>query len=486
MRDRIWVFLCVVVVGLTNLWVIEPRLHHEFPSMVDDWSAIANAPDQLREVLLLGNPESQRYRPGFVLWNALQWHTLGAPETFVGPQFWNLLRVALLVFGVTALAALLVRSGSSHAGAFDARWLLVVAVPLTVVSAPALPIDFVRFGPQEPLMVGCMALGAALLTSVIDRLLDGRPTGIVLPMLTLAGLILWAFGVLQKETSTCVLVIAPFLLPTIRRQRERWSRLTSRRRAVLCGVGAGICLPFVPMLIRTLQLSTADKRVYEEFAEEGFVARIWEQFADADELVHSPVFAIVAVAAVVAAIGQLLGRRPDWLVLGLMATALAFVLFAAESGVVATRYYLPPLTLLCIAIARSVTSVGRAATFGVGIVAIALSAVQLPDARGWVEWWVDTERSKETLVRQAAAMQAGGCDLDVTGHDVELVQALPVLMPLANEPARDCVPGARYVVVVDAYSGRETGPDDPLIARCQPEADPVWSSDLATIRRCTA
>ena len=108
MRGRAGVFICLVVVALASLWTYEPRLHHTFPSMVDDWSAIQKAPEQLHTVLRLGSPEDGRYRPGFVIWNALQWHTIGAPSDFFGPQLWGVARWAVLVIGVTLLALLLV------------------------------------------------------------------------------------------------------------------------------------------------------------------------------------------------------------------------------------------------------------------------------------------------------------------------------------------------------------------------------------------
>jgi hypothetical protein len=70
MRARLGLLACVVFVGLVVFGTYEPRLHHTFPSMVDDWSAILKAPDQLQAVLRLENPEEQRYRPGFIAWNA--------------------------------------------------------------------------------------------------------------------------------------------------------------------------------------------------------------------------------------------------------------------------------------------------------------------------------------------------------------------------------------------------------------------------------
>ena len=60
------------------------------------------------------------------------------------------------------------------------------------------------------------------------------------------------------------------------------------------------------------------------------------------------------------------------------------------------------------------------------------------------------------------------------GRNVEFVAALPVLMPLADEPPRGCERGQRFLVVVDWYAG-ETAPDDPALEACAPEPEPVWS-----------
>ena len=104
-----------------------------------------------------------------------------------------------------------------------------------------------------------------------------------------------------------------------------------------------------------------------------------------------------------------------------------------------------------------------------------------------MQWWVDGERDRETVVREAAARWAGGCEVDVTGLNVELVAALPVLMPLADETARGCSKGERFLVVIDfGGPGVATPPDDPLLSACAPEPEPVWSSYVGKILRCTA
>ena len=487
MRVRFGLLVCLGIVGLVVFGTIAPRFRHPFPSMIDDWNAIATAPEQLREVLRLGNPEEQRYRPGFVAWNALQWHTLGGPKAFEGPQLWGALRVALLVLGLTLLAVLLIESGRMEIQGRDPRWLLVVGVPLAIITPPSLVIDLARYGPQEPLMVGCMSLGAVLLVRSIDTLLDRAPWAPAVAM-AVGGIVFWAFGVLQKETSTCVLLLAPFLWPTLRAQRPRYAQLDRRRRGLIGFVAGGILLPFLPIVARTIELSLADERVYSDAAaSKGFVARFSDQLDRAGEVLHTPLPMILLAAAVVLLAARSYRFGADWLSTGMLVVALAFLVFAAEAGVVASRYYLPPIALGTLALARSAVSLGSAVVIATGVILIGSGMWQARDGHGWVEGWVDGERAQEALVREAAARSEGGCDVGVLGLNVELVRALPVLIPLAGEPPRDCAKGERYLVVIDPGGpGDETPSDDPVLAACAPEPTPVWSSNVGKILRCTA
>jgi hypothetical protein len=486
-RARPQLLACVTLVGLITLWAYWPRLGHLFPSMVDDWSAIANAPEQLRDVLALGNPEEGRYRPGFIVWNALQWHTLGAPDALVAPQAWGLARAAVLVLGVTALAALLVVPASRHSGWRDARWLLVAGVPLVALTAPSLVIDVARYGPQEPLLVGCMSLGAVLLVWSSNELLEPRPLRrLVVPAIG-AGVLLWAFGVLQKETSCCVMLLAPFLWPTLRDQRERWRRLSHGRRVAIAGIAGAILLPFVPMAARLIEFALADERFYgAEAARQGILDDLSDQVSRAGEVLHSNVPAMLVVVGVILLAVGLVRFGVDWLSIGMLVVALAFVGFAAESGVVASRYYLPAIVLAALVVARAAIPLGSVPTLVTGLALLAAGTWQAHEARDWVQWWADGERDQETIVREAAGRAAGGCDVDVTGLNVEFVLALPVLMPIADEPPRGCTSSKRFVVVIDAGgSGTETPPTDPTLAACAPEPEPVWSSHMAKILRCT-
>ena len=113
------VLLAAAVATAVTLVIVAPRFTHTFPSMVDDWSAIERSLEQLPEALTGRNPEGVRYRPAWIVWNAVQWHTLGAPTHRWGPQLWGMLRIALLALGLSALAATIVwwpadRGGRLH------------------------------------------------------------------------------------------------------------------------------------------------------------------------------------------------------------------------------------------------------------------------------------------------------------------------------------------------------------------------------------
>ncbi|HET6684412.1 MAG TPA: hypothetical protein VFG75_12005 [Gaiella sp.] len=483
MHSRAGVLSCLVIVGLVSLWTFAPRLHHDFPSMVDDWSAIKNAPTQLHVVLRLGLPEPTRYRPGFVMWNALQWHTLGAPTHFLGPQIWGIARWTVFVVGVTLCAILLVgRPGRPR----DGRWPLVVGVPLVAVTVPSVAVDIARWGPQEPLLVGCMALGAVLLVRAIDRLLDGGSTrpGVVAALG--AGLLLWAFGVLQKETSICALLLIPFLWPTLKSQRVRWNLLSRGRRRGLEAVATAILLPFLPMVARTAQLALADERVYEgAAASKSLTTRLSDQLSQAGGILHSQLPTVIFVAAVVllAAVTFLFGA--DWLSIGLLLVGVAFVAFAADVGVVESRYYVPPITLAAIVVARSAVRLGSTVVIVTGILLTGGGLLQAHSAHERVSRWVEGEKEQEVLVREAAGRVAGGCSVVVVGRNVEYVQALPVLMSLAQEPPRGCASDARYVVVLDRLAAGSTPPDDPVLAACRPDPNLAFDAAQGYIARCT-
>jgi hypothetical protein len=365
---------------------------------------------------------------------------------------------------------------------------LVAGVPLAAITAPLLVIDLVRYAPQEILLVGSMGLGAVLLVQCFDALLDRRArSGVALGATAAAGLVFWWFGVLQKETSLCVIVLAPFLWPTIAAQRPRWNQIDRRRRVEVGLLAGGILFPYFPLGFRTAQLLLAGVRPYPEAtAAKSFVARFSDQLSGGGFALGSDLPTIIAVAAFVLLAASVFRGNVDWLSVGLLSVALAFLVAAAGAGVVVSRYYFPAIVLATLVLARSAIPLGSVAVLVTGAALVVGGVWQAWDSRGWTQDWVAEQRAQETLVREAAARAAGGCPVGVTGLNTEYVQALPVLMRFAEEPPRGCRPGERFVVVLDhGAPGDATPPSDPVLAACAPDPTPVWSSYLGKILRCT-
>ena len=231
------------------MWVLSPRFSIGGPSLVDDWAALAYAPGEISDLGRLLSAGGGRFRPGWVVWNEIQWHGLGAPEHMVGPNAWGIVRMLVFIAGVALLVLLtlpMARARSSDPPRFPL--VLAVIAPLLVVTTPRIAVDFARFGPQEPLLVGCMALGAVLLVAGLRVLADvGSFRRVMLGgACVVLGYPLWVLGVYHKEVAVCVLVLALFVLLAKRSDAQASYRRRSRSaRYALAALLAAVILPVV-------------------------------------------------------------------------------------------------------------------------------------------------------------------------------------------------------------------------------------------------
>ncbi len=475
--------VATVLVATVSLWTLAPRLGSTFPSMVDDWYAISRSPDQLRDALTLRMTEEQRYRPGWVAWNALQWHTLGGPEDVRPARAWGVARALVLVLGLVAAGAVVVARDAAQRRGGVAHAALAGGAALAVVTIPGFAVDLARYGPQEPLLVGLMCGGAALMTVAFRRSLAGSWG--VAGAATVGGLgaLAWAGGVAQKETSIAVLALVPFGWLAVRDDLPRFRALAPALRRTLLAVLAVAALALVPMLARTVQLTLADERVYGAEPTEGLVSKTLRQIEQLGADLGSQAGWALAVTAVAAVVVVSLVRRVDWLAAGLLVTGLAFLVLAAQTEVVFSRYYLPTLALAALVIVRAAALLPVVPAAAAAVALTAVGVWQAPDARALVDEWVVREAEKEEVVRATAQRAAGGCAFVATGNEVELVEALPVLVPLAREDASECAPGDRFVVVLSSSGTDDSG--DPLVRACSP-GEVAFENPVGRILRCTA
>jgi hypothetical protein len=436
-----WLLLAgVTAVSLLAVWMISPRFEIDTPSVVDDWAALFYSSDQIADVVRFANPETERFRPGVILWTYAQWHTFDAPGGLVGPNAWNLLRVVILVAGLSLLTALALplRRGRLEAVLYAS---LAVLPAFVVVLVPKFARDLARFGPQEPLLVGGMALGGSLLVLAGKALLEEeRPLRrSVIAAFALGGSVAWVLGVYQKETSVCALPLLAGVLLAGRSRFASWPRLSRARRAALAALGAVLALPLVHVAVETTRIALRGDLVYDAQAGggRGLADGVRALYEWTHEALPPNARLLIYAAFVLTAVAAVVRRRIDPVAVGALLSGLLSFVFAGQSGVVATRYYIPILALCAVAFAISLAQLPAPVQLA-GALAVAFAFLPPPGTREEVQAWTDEELGNQALVQDVAALEGSDCVVAVSGLDLETSEALPVLVGIE----RRTVPGA--------------------------------------------
>jgi hypothetical protein len=483
-RTLALVAVVALVSGLAT-WLISPRFEIETPSVVDDWTGIAHSPEQLRDVLLLQNPEAERFRPGWIAWTTLQWHTFDAPDGMVGPNVWGVLRVVILVAGLTLLTSLLLPRPRSR---WDAVLHAAVAgIPaFLVVTAPKFVVDLTRFGPQEPLLVGGMALGGSLLVLAARPLLDPARSvpWLRTVLLVVAGLGFWALGTYQKETALAVLPLLAVVLGAGRSRLARWGELSVLRRSAAAAVGGLALLPLLHVAIESARIVRRGDIIYGAEVDSGKgILRGTEALVDwAHEALPLAGRWVLVAALVLTLLVTVLRRKLDLLALGALASGSLALALAGQSGVVATRYYIPTYALFAIALALALVRL-PAPFQAAGLVAVFLAFLPAAPIHDEVRYWVDNELSEGALIRAMSEAVDAGCVVAADGLDLERSFALPVLVAVeqrGGEAPNACEGGTTYMLFGNAVLARE------LARSCEPGAlERVRPGDqFMTLHRC--
>jgi hypothetical protein len=334
----------VAAVFAMGLWLVSPRFDISAPSLIDDWSSIDNAPAALDSLLDLSyDPaavhDPNRYRPGFTAaWNSLQWHTLGAPGSLTGPNAWNLLRLALFLGGLSLLTTFCLRVCLAHRPSPIQLGLWSAAPAVLILATPATGIDFARLGPVEPVLIGSMLCGGALLILAMRSLVarrhqSNKPT---VPLGALlaggVGYALWLLGVYQKEVSVCFLVFLPFLYVVLERRWQEEGVIDRRlyRYRGFQAIGALMVLPLLHMALEIKRLAGHGTTIYGASVPSGlggWPTRLRESAEmqwDHMGLLGTPLWRVLIVAVPFLLLATALKRREvPWLVIGLVVLAAA-------------------------------------------------------------------------------------------------------------------------------------------------------------------
>ena len=458
-----WPLLAVVVaLSVFAVWILSPRFAIDRPSLVDDWSAISRSPDQLAALARLENPETERFRPSWILWNYLQWHTFDAPQGLVGPNVWNILRLLVFVVGITLLTALMLtrahgfRESIVHAFSQGFR--------RSTSDGPKFARDFAWFGPQEPLLIGGLALGGALLALTVRSLLSEAPVRVSSTVaMGVGGCLFWLLGVYQKEVALGAIPLIAAALYTGRPTLSRWRHLSVGRRRALGALGLVAALPLVHVAVETARIALRGDIVYGAEVDAGAgIARgldvLYEWWPEAmPQTARNLMLCTVALVVVV----SIIRRSLDALALGALASGGLTILFAAQSGFAASRYYIPFYVLIavagCLSLARLPDPVQAA-----GVLVVFFAFFPVNETRDEVRRWSNEEQQHSEIVALVAGLERSGCTLAAAGLDLETESRAPStrrereLRRYARVHGRRCVfrPSASSCGGLHLFSGR--------------------------------
>jgi hypothetical protein len=486
-----------LAVAVLSLWLTAPRLSITGPSLIDDWTEIRWSPLAFHQLLHLAYDPSTydagRYRPGFWgFWAELQWHTFGAPGILRSPNLWNFVRNGLFGLGLAAVVVAGIRPQTRDR--LGIVWVTVLgAIPgALVVSTPQLARDFARFGPQEPLLVGAMAVGLVLVLAALPWWGGhrGRRGCVALAVaLAVFGVVCWIVGVYQKEAAICAAVLAPFLVMEL---RQRWPEGSGAPRWAIWGLGVLLLLPLAHMLFEVKRVSDSSHVVYGGAEVPHGLSGWYHRFVDAfrqqwgaiSGAVDAPVWKWIAVLSVVLlAWTWLRARSVPWLALGLLLLALATLIFQGLPLLTETRYLIAPLGIVaavCVMLVadgpvwlRSIVVVG----------AVVLVAAKAGPSRQVTRDFAQQEQAGVRLVSAVTQLRPQRCPVYLASFDLERTFALPELVAVRGETNADCVKGYEGLLVLSKIGG--TAADDRILQACRaPGWELVQDTELASITGC--
>ena len=474
-------FVVVVALSAFAVWIVSPRFAIDGPSLVDDWSAISRSPDQLAALARFENPEPERFRPSWIAWNYVQWQTLDAPRGLVGPNIWNVLRLLVFVVGMTLLTALMLpRARGSREAVVHA---CLAAVPaFAVLNVPKFARDFAWFGPQEPLLLGGLALGGSLLALTARSLLSESPVGALTAAMGVAGSFFWLLGVYQKEVALCAIPLIAAALFVGRSSVSGWRHLSPWRRRALGALGLVTALPLVHVAVQVARITLRGDIVYGAEVDGGAgIARGLRVLYDwSHEAMPQTArdFMLCAVALVLVA--AIVRRRIDTLALGALASGALTIVFAAQSGVAVSRYYIPIYALFAVAGSLSLARLPELVQ-AAGVLIVFFAFFPVTEPRAEVTRWSDEEQQHSEIVALVGGLERSGCTVAAAGLDLETGLALPVLVGLERTGTeRTCAEGSAYFVL-PPYPGESL----PLVRACAPGSlEPIAVGRLLGVHEC--
>ncbi len=180
-------------------------------------------------------------------------------------------------------------------------------------------------------------------------------------------------------------------------------------------------------------------------------------------------------------VASVVRRRIDVLAVGALASGVLTILFAAQSGVAVSRYYIPIFALFVVAASLSLARLPDLVA-AAGVLLVFFAFMPPTETRAEVRRWSSEEQQHAEIVLLVAELERSGCIVAANGLDLETSLALPVLVALeSSAKVRECAPNAAYLVLPSS-----TNETLALLRACAPgRLEPILVGRLVGVNECT-
>jgi len=473
--------------GVTGfaLWILSSRFGIDTPSLIDDWLfATAPAPSFGDQVQFFFEPTLGRFRPTYEIFSLAQWHTFGAPQDMLVPNIFAVVRSVGFCVAVVAVPGLVVATGRPGIG----PWLLgglCLAAGLIIFSNPVTDGNFLSQGAQEPLLVGTLVTGLALVAWATGRLLGDPRSTVITWVPLIGGFLIWSLGIYYKEASVVMLVGAPFLyLHLDRRWRESGliqSPLWRQRCFQL--VTAAMLVPAVHVMIGITAFVEGGAGYYgaeQPSSLSGWIERgldaadvVWDTSAFAGLTEWRYILAGLIVAVVVVAVRD---RKVPWLPAGCLVTGVALTVFQGVLLELSPRYLLPGIGLFTIAGVLLLAELPPWLGWPTVAAALAITAMDAREVRDGNELYARWQEGETGALEIVNRLNPATCPVYMKNMGGEIGDALPKVIGLLEEPpgVTPCPRGFEGMIV--GFDNPPVTPylvDDSAIRACADRGGPA-------------
>lgn len=213
--------------------------------------------------------------------------------------------------------------------------------------------------------------------------------------------------------------------------------LSSRRRIAVAGIAALAVLPILHVAYETAAIAARGQLAYQMHVQPGSrsLGRVVTSLREMDGALGSTIGGLLLTVVCVGILVVGVRRHFDWLPAALLVTAFATLVWSAQSGFAPSRYFMPMVALLAVALALQLASLRGVLQVVALILALTMAVISVPFAHAHVRDWQRSEQQDNDFVAAVASAYKTGCPVLVTGLDIERAVALPILVRL-REPTR--------------------------------------------------